>query len=372
MKYRVSYAQNREDIILEAFFKDKKSGFYIDIGANDPSSDSVTKRFYDKGWRGINIEPQKRFFDLLCMERPGDINLNIGISDTEGVLNFREYTGHGLSTFAKDIMDEYERHPSEITKHTDYEVRVRTLEDVLSENNVGEISFMKVDVEGYEYEVLRSNNWKKYLPEIICIESNHILKDWRPLLEEVGYELVFFDGLNNYYVSPKSLTLAAEFSYPSDVLIGDSPVINYAFAEIIENLEQRLDEVVGVSSDTINENTRLSREIERLNREIEASRRVSWSMLLFIKSIDKYALYLITKLKYKKMHQKKFAKLAYDASTSAEQLLSLIRLYDSKDYPPKKPTVTLTYRVLITLYNVAHKLITKLLRTFLHKLRRIR
>lgn len=67
-----------EDIILAAVFRDLERGFYIDVGANNPISYNVTKHFYDKGWNGINIEPLKEECDLLCNDRPRDINLNRG------------------------------------------------------------------------------------------------------------------------------------------------------------------------------------------------------------------------------------------------------------------------------------------------------
>lgn len=90
-KYQISYAQNREDIILSGFFDINKKGFYVDIGAFHPEEDSVTKIFYDKGWQGINIEPNPRLYRLFEKSRKEDINLNIGISDKEGELLFREY-----------------------------------------------------------------------------------------------------------------------------------------------------------------------------------------------------------------------------------------------------------------------------------------
>ena len=50
-----SYAQNFEDVIIMRCFKDVEEGFYIDVGAQDPESDSVTRVFYERGWSGINI-----------------------------------------------------------------------------------------------------------------------------------------------------------------------------------------------------------------------------------------------------------------------------------------------------------------------------
>ena len=54
-----SFAEYYEDFILYVILLDIKNGFYIDIGAYDPTKISVTKYFYLRGWHGINIEPQK-------------------------------------------------------------------------------------------------------------------------------------------------------------------------------------------------------------------------------------------------------------------------------------------------------------------------
>jgi FkbM family methyltransferase len=188
----VYYSQNREDLTLASFFPDVKEGFYVDIGAYDPDEDSVTKLFYLRGWRGINIEPQPSGYELFEKKRKRDINLNIGISDKKGSLKLRTYPSGGLSTFSEEIKHQYEAEPDNDTKEfTEITVSVQPLREVFAESNVEHIHFMKVDVEGYEYEVLESNDWDKYRPEVLCIEANHIKHDWRPLLREADYEFVF-------------------------------------------------------------------------------------------------------------------------------------------------------------------------------------
>ena len=87
--YLVSYAQNREDIIINSFFPDIKEGFYVDIGANDPDDDSVTKIFYQKGWKGLNVEPSPKLYSKLVKNRTRDINVNVGASNKEAKLQFR-------------------------------------------------------------------------------------------------------------------------------------------------------------------------------------------------------------------------------------------------------------------------------------------
>ena len=73
-----TYAQNNEDIRLWCALYDCPYKNYVDIGAGHPSELSVTKIFYDNGWRGVNVEPGPNF-DLLMAERPEDLNINAAI-----------------------------------------------------------------------------------------------------------------------------------------------------------------------------------------------------------------------------------------------------------------------------------------------------
>lgn len=198
----VTYSQYNEDVILAVLLADVKKGFYVDIGANYSEEDSVTKLFYDRGWSGINVEPIRSLCDKLKLDRPRDKNLNIGVDKKTGIKKFREYTKiHGHSTFNlesanQDVND---------SEYVDYEVHVKTLNDIFSEEDVKKINFLKIDVEGYEYNVIAGNNWEKYRPEVLCIESNHIDMDWRPTLAANRYTLVIQDGLNEYYLANESI-----------------------------------------------------------------------------------------------------------------------------------------------------------------------
>jgi len=201
----VYYSQNREDLILQAFFPGEKDGFYVDVGAFDPDIDSVTKLFYLNNWHGINIEPQPEKYALFEKKRKRDTNLNVGISDEASELTLRVYKSGGLSTFSESMKSLYETSPDNDTReYQEVTVPILPLREVFSKENVTKLSFLKVDVEGLEYEVLASNDWEKYRPEVICIEANHIEHDWRPLLCDVRYKLVFNDGLNDYYVDTRT------------------------------------------------------------------------------------------------------------------------------------------------------------------------
>ncbi len=228
--FKISYAQNREDIILDYFFKDVSRGFYVDVGAGHPEEDSVTKLFYDKGWRGINIEPIKRVYNLIQKSRPRDTNLNIGLSDKKGKLLFREYENYGQSTFTVDMKEEYQSSLGIMNKYEDYEVQVDTLANVLNQQEVKHINFLKIDVEGLENEVLEGNDWRRYRPDVLCVEANHIFKDWRPLLSTNGYTKVFNDGLNDYYLA-KEFSRVKSFSYVA-ALLSDVRPLDYRVANV--------------------------------------------------------------------------------------------------------------------------------------------
>lgn len=75
----ISYAQNFEDVMLWRALKHVKDGFYIDVGAAWPDKDSVTKAFYERGWRGVNIEPNPEMWRVLSADRPRDLNLKVAL-----------------------------------------------------------------------------------------------------------------------------------------------------------------------------------------------------------------------------------------------------------------------------------------------------
>lgn len=218
----ISFGQNGEDIILYSLLDDIKKGFYVDVGANHPAKDSVTKHFYRLGWRGMNIEPSPLLHGLLAADRPRDINLMVGVSDKAAELVFRDYEhGDGLSTFSTDMQKLYEKNNYYFASaYKEYKVPVTTLKQIFTERKVPTIDFLKVDIEGYEYEALVGNDWDKYRPRVVCIEANHIFKDWHPILKKANYTKVFFDGLNEYFVRNEDEKRIQKYSYPDKVLLG--------------------------------------------------------------------------------------------------------------------------------------------------------
>ena len=210
----LSYAEDFEDLILYNVLNDVKEGHYIDVGANHPWKISVTKSLYLRGWRGINIEPLKKEYSLLCEDRPLDINLNIGISNKSGKLLLSD--SGVLSSFNKE---EIKKQKVTGTSKSELFAKVETLKDVCKKNIKPneDIHFCKIDVESYEKEVLEGMDFKNYRPWIIVIESltlkfgqpSHII--WEHILLENGYSLAYTYGLNRYYVSDEKNNLKDRF-----------------------------------------------------------------------------------------------------------------------------------------------------------------
>src|SRR5262249_16658527 len=146
----ISYAQRGEDVVLERLFGRQPEGSYIDVGANDPIFDSVTQHFYSKGWKGINIEPLPAPFSRLAEARPKDINLNLAVSDRKGHLVFYELPlKNGLSTFNAEFAQKYRAEGETLVERT---IATIPLSEICEAHLKQPIDFMKIDVEGHEYE----------------------------------------------------------------------------------------------------------------------------------------------------------------------------------------------------------------------------
>lgn len=152
-------------------FKNLKTGFYIDIGATDPVFNSVTKGFYDAGWRGINIDTAASHIDALESERPRDINLNTDIDS------------------------------------------INSLEDICKTYVNQEIHFLRINEPFIENENLCLYDFKTYRPWIILLSLAHFneIKQQNSKLEinflTSNYIFAYYDGYNSFYIAKEKLDL---------------------------------------------------------------------------------------------------------------------------------------------------------------------
>jgi len=196
---RISYAQNAEDIVLARAFGDRSDGFYVDVGASEPISDSVTYYFYERGWHGLNIEPQPDCFQRLVLARPNDLNLNVGVGAEPGRLAFFYVPdAPGTSTFSGERVTELRDKGYQVERQ---EFPVSTLDDVFAEY-VGDrlVDFLKVDVEGLEQAVLGAFDWTRWRPRVVVVESEVDASPWEERLVSHGYRRTLWDGINVFLV----------------------------------------------------------------------------------------------------------------------------------------------------------------------------
>lgn len=217
----LSYAQNFEDVMLWRALKHVKNGVYVDVGAQHPVVDSVSKAFYEQGWRGIHIEPVLEYAELLRNDRPDEIVLQVALGEMEGVLELNVISGTGLSTAVDAFADRHQIERGFEARRI--QVPVLTLKSALKSLIGKDVHWLKIDVEGFEAQVLRGWDSKILRPWIMVVEAtipNSPEVDyarWDPILINADYRFVYFDGLNRFYVANEHAKLFDAFSCPPNV-----------------------------------------------------------------------------------------------------------------------------------------------------------
>lgn len=169
----LAYSQDGEDMILRRLLERQKTGFYVDVGAHHPYRFSNTCYFHRRGWRGINVDPNHDAIKAFGRDRPDDINVCVGVSDTPGNLSFHFFNESALNTFDADLAAERARMAGYRLLAT-RSVPVRRLDDLLTEYlpRDQEIDFLSIDVEGMDLSVLRSNDWNRFRPLLLLVEAH--------------------------------------------------------------------------------------------------------------------------------------------------------------------------------------------------------
>jgi FkbM family methyltransferase len=196
-----SFAQEGEDLLLNRIIGKQRKGFYVDIGAHHPVRFSNTYLFYKRGWHGINIEPNPRLASLFRRYRPNDVNLELGISEQAGELTYWMFDEPALNSFDRDLSEKRIQETTYKLTGT-RKVKVDRLDSVLEEyaQPATGIDIMTIDTEGHDLAVLRSNNWERFRPRWLLVESLT-----REPLDKITSEQHRFLQKQSYYLYAKTV-----------------------------------------------------------------------------------------------------------------------------------------------------------------------
>lgn len=170
----MSYSQIGQDIDVIKYYKNKKNGYFIEIGASDGVKFSNTFLLEKKyNWKGICVEPIPENYKLLCKNRPNSHCSNkavYNISNLDVIFDIAEYD------LLSGITDNIDCHKKAVDKNKkQITVKTISLNDLLdSYNSPNIIDYLSLDTEGSEFEILKTFDFNKYKFGLIHVEHNYV------------------------------------------------------------------------------------------------------------------------------------------------------------------------------------------------------
>jgi FkbM family methyltransferase len=197
-----SYAQHGDDLVIRAIFHSLGIACpsYLDLGAHHPENISNTKLFYDAGSRGINVEANPNLHKLFLKSRPQDINLNVGVGIKSGFQDFYMIDEEsGRNSFIKEVAEGFVMNCPEFAITEVRQLPIFTVEQILHHRAIPD--FLTIDIEGMDFEVLQSIDFRRYPFKVICVEIQpYSEEDIRTLMHNVGYYSIIKCGRNLIFV----------------------------------------------------------------------------------------------------------------------------------------------------------------------------
>jgi FkbM family methyltransferase len=195
-RYNISFSKSGEDMQLKQLLKVDRTGVYVDIGCWDPVKASNSYYFHLRGWKGICVDPNPKMQELFNQKRKSDIFINKAVGLGEETLTYYmlEESFSSMNTLDYSFIQHHQLEDRIIEKKVIQTLSLKTiLEEQLEIDEV--IDFLDIDVEGFDLEVLKSNDWEKFRPKIILIETENSIKEdlhssITQFLNEVDYDLV--------------------------------------------------------------------------------------------------------------------------------------------------------------------------------------
>lgn len=169
---RISYSQSGEDLLVEQVFMilGRKRICYLDLGANHPTRFSNTYLFYQKGGTGVCVEPDPTLQPLFKRWRNRDTLLTCGVGLEEGEADFYVMTTNTLNTFSKEEAERYQGYGRQKIERV-IKLPLKPVNTILSEYFKACPNFVSLDIEGLDFQILRSLDFERWRPEVFCVET---------------------------------------------------------------------------------------------------------------------------------------------------------------------------------------------------------
>ena len=165
---RKSYSMDNEDTAVLNYFKNKRNGFYVDVGCYHPIHRNNTYLLHKKNWNGINIDTSEFSIDLFNFIRPKDLNYNCAISNKNEIIKlfYQKKLSQLTTTEINQAKTVFQGNIKE------KEIQAYTLDNILNKSKYKGIiiDFLDIDVEGADLKVLKGLSFDKYKPELVCVE----------------------------------------------------------------------------------------------------------------------------------------------------------------------------------------------------------
>jgi FkbM family methyltransferase len=201
-RFNVSFSKSGDDIQLYKLINSNSSGVYVDIGCWQPIKASNTYFFYLRGWKGLCIDPNPELKTLYEKFRPTDDFINCAVG--EDLKNFKYYMLEEHYSSMNTLDFEFiKKHNLEGEIKNIIDIPTFSLKTILDAKIKKEdrLDFFDIDVEGFDVEVLKSNDWEKYRPKIVVVETDLMIQ------EDLNSQIVKYLEFQNYRLIGKSIIM---------------------------------------------------------------------------------------------------------------------------------------------------------------------
>jgi FkbM family methyltransferase len=203
------YSQDDEELVIRDFFRDRKGGLFVDVGAGDYQRYSTTFYLEEQlEWSGVAIDALSEYADGYRQHRKRTTFVNALISDkARGPQKFYRAEGFPeVSSVSKSLAEKQAKEFSDSGVVTERTVPVSTLDAVLERLGVKEIDFLSMDIEEHEPQALAGFDIERFVPALVCIESHPAVRDaiWH-YFRQHGYvrqdQYLAWDSANWYFAT---------------------------------------------------------------------------------------------------------------------------------------------------------------------------